>query len=175
MYHSLGLLQIDLHTSVETALTCPYGPYSKIMYTQMWLKDWLYIKLGYVGITYIQVGDYETVVNFFISAIKWHDQNLPTLFSLWTDKTIHVNLCKKSISKKNNLYKNSNTTSSSVLPQCVSCTTKLLSSLDVCMYYIYYIYMHSARMYNTYIEIRKYKWAWLITFRSISTISTTNF
>ena len=43
------------------------------------------------------------------------------------------------------------------------------------MYYIYYIYMHSARMYNTYIEIRKYKWAWLITFKSISTIFTTNF
>ena len=53
--------------------------------------------------------------------------------------------------------KNPNATSNSVLPQCVSCTTKLLSSLDVCMYYIYYIYMHSARMYNTYIEIRKYK------------------
>ena len=27
-------------------------------------------------------------------------QNLPSLFNLWTDKTIHVNLCKKSISKR---------------------------------------------------------------------------
>ena len=45
----------------------------------------------------------------------------------------------------------------------------------VCTTYMYYIYMHSARMYNTYIEKRKYKWAWLITFRSISIIFTTNF
>ena len=41
---------------------------------------------------------------FFISSITWHDiqqlsikicQNLPNLFNLWTDKTIHVNLCRK--------------------------------------------------------------------------------
>ena len=32
-----------------------------------------------------------------ISAITWHDihQNLPSLFNLWTDKTINVKLCKK--------------------------------------------------------------------------------
>ena len=33
-------------------------------------------------------------------------QNLPSLFNLWTDKTIHVNLCKEWAMdlKKNNLY-----------------------------------------------------------------------
>ena len=32
--------------------------------------------------------------------ITWHDQNLPSLFNLWADKTIRVNLCRKSISKR---------------------------------------------------------------------------
>ena len=42
----------------------------------------------------------EIVINFFISAIKWHviqqlSINLPEFTHyLWTDKTIHVNLCK---------------------------------------------------------------------------------
>ena len=44
----------------------------------------------------VQVNTYEIVVNF-ISGQTWYSaivQNLPSLFNLWTDKTIHVNLCK---------------------------------------------------------------------------------
>ena len=62
----------------------------------------------------LMINDYEIVVKFFLyhlSAITWHDIqqlsiNLPSLFNLWTDKTIHVNLCKKCAIdvKKNNLY-----------------------------------------------------------------------
>ena len=38
----------------------------------------------------VQVDNYEIVVRVFHIS-----HNLPSLFKLWTDKTIHVNLCKK--------------------------------------------------------------------------------
>ena len=51
-------------------------------------------------LTIVQVNNYEIVVNYFhiidmiFSNCPWIYQNLSSLFKLWTDKTIHVNLCK---------------------------------------------------------------------------------
>ena len=52
----------------------------------------------------VQVNNYAIVLNFFhishnliwlFSNCPWIYQYFPSLFNLWTDKTIHVNLCKK--------------------------------------------------------------------------------
>ena len=83
------------------------------------IRGWhwfIYIQVNLGAIQFLQVNNYEIVVNFFISAVIWHDiQQLAinlaefTQFvewlNLWTDKTIHVNLGKIDL-KKNNLYKN---------------------------------------------------------------------
>ena len=91
-----------------------------IFYPLFWLRRSWYDSDHDIAITYsanmsillnqrfvpklLQVNNCEIVAFFFISAITWHDiqqlsinlhQNLPSLFNLWTDKTIHVNLCKK--------------------------------------------------------------------------------
>ena len=64
----------------------------------------------------VQLNNFEIVVNFFhishnltwYSAIvhKFTRLYLPSLFNLWTDKTLRINLCKKLRTdlKKNNLY-----------------------------------------------------------------------
>ena len=73
-------------------------------------KDKASVFFSHFAASGIQVNNYEIVINFSISAITSHDihqlsinlPDLPSLFNSWTDKIIHVNLCKKiaqSISK----------------------------------------------------------------------------